>query len=234
MSSVSRLSWQVGLDIPGFEGMVLTNKAIRSEIVGAAHDLYDAVCEGFALDVPTAMGLRDRVEGIHLTYREGPEYDPNNVMQLGTVALENVVCLPGVTNVASSEQPKRRVIITGDSLREEATNLQAAAQEYGLQTACDEYATNNEVETLAFADDKDTILKVAIRMAAARRLLRYCILPRDAFTSEELKSIGFDRWSRELAKTMSVPAGRMKKMRPSMLVKYQDHDYAAKNLWRTM
>lgn len=234
MSALGRVSWEVGLDIPGFEGMVLTSKQIREEVHETSQLMMNALAQSYDLDGPTQDGLRDLFANMHCKYKEGPEQD-ETTLQLGTVALSG----EGVdsTCVRNKEFGKRVIFLTGDSIREEIGNIHAASQDYSNTTGQDEYSSDCEAEIYAFTEDRATMLSVALKMVTARRLLRYGVFPKDLLKSPEQKSLGFAQWMKEYiparSKEFSITPAQLKKLKVPLEEKYRDGHYAVKSLRRT-
>lgn len=228
---IGRIAWEIGIGLPGFEDVTVTNETIRGQVRVAADTLHEAVSVEFELDAETRTGLSDRIGTIHSVFKEGPEHE-ESLLHLGSVVMPNVIMLR--PNIPEPVAPTSRIILTGNAFREEVFNLSKAATDFGNATGKDAYSSGYEAQVRAFADDTNTLVLTALQLVVARRLLRYGVLPNSVFSTEQLRAVGFNDWLKEHHEISKMPPAKLRKVKHTLLDLYDENNNAAKNMRRTM
>ena len=229
------IAWGVQVN-DGFnqpEVLTLRRGALLDSVQSASSICTSALVNRFKLSKQAEYGIVRAKEGAKswVVYgNEGPVEDQMDL--IGTLSSVDVVDIQTrrpITSVRRSGSPEIRISVEGIS--QEATNLRLTAEDLALAGSDLEVGTRTMAMVDRLINDNDLLVRAASRVAAARRIVRYVLLPSDALSPEDLQ-VGFETWYEEqFSKSRSNKP--TKKQLEDIKADYQESDLPIKNLRRT-
>jgi hypothetical protein len=234
MKPVRSISWEIGVEsTAGAEPLILRRDVMKEQMDEAATVCISALKKHFALSAEAVDGLSASMDNTHSWVTFGQE--GNNVAESGVypvgVLSSNVIDLHTRRTIVAEAVKPPEVRVSVEGVAEEATNLKQTA----LQIVNDRKQGNISQSTREVVnellEDEQYLINTASRIASARRLVRYVILPNGSLRGVDM-NIGFDTW-------FSEQFGRRGGQKPSKAVlkeiklNYADNEMALKNVRRS-
>lgn len=229
---MATIGWRIDIGIDGEAPMVLSRNTAIEQIQEACNLCINGLCSHYNLSHAVNDGIQDRFSGLRAKLVSGSEASGEyGVLPLGEIVAPVFDLRNGRRVERQHISPEVRVSIEGIS--QEATNLLAVMR---LFADPDEAVGLNEgtIDRInQFLDERDLLTAAAMRVAAARRILKYVILPDSLLSDSQRATVGYDRWLKDQMERLNL-----KKLSPQQrkVVKkgFVDNNVAAKNLRRTV
>lgn len=229
--SFSRITWEIPVELRGFERVAIRNDAINESVQTAVNKSYEVIVNSFGLSSEAETGLADRLNELNYVFRNHSELGPDDIQApIGKIALGNTVSIRenGDRLWVPSRPAPQTIFLTADSFGEELENLANSLNKYEQGSRGSLRGSNIECKL-----DKEEIIDTSVQLAISRRLLKYGILP-DEFIKPGHLDVGFDRWVEESV-LPNMKKGRGPKPRQDFLLDlYRDDKRAVNNLRRTI
>lgn len=225
------IGWSIELDAETGQQLVLGANTAREQIKQAADLCVNGLCRAYDLSAGARRGIDSRFDGMQAWIVEGAEGEVPTRLHLGTV-ISNVVQLDGTpVEMPTSATPDVRVSLEGIS--EEAANLHRAMKLF-LESRPAALSDGTKEAMNGYLEESDLLLGAAVRIAAARRILKYVVLPKGTMDGDALAKVGFKTWVDEQITRRNpnetISRSRLKSIRDN----YAETGMALKNLRRTV
>lgn len=230
---VRSISWEVGIEsTDGAEKLILRRDVMRKQMDAAAGVCVLALSRHFSLSDRAVDAIDATMDGTHswITFGQEGRSDESGVYPVG-VLKNDVVDLKTRAVISSDPAGYPEVRVSIEGVAEEASNLKRTAIKIVKDGKHDSVSERTKEVLDAFIEDEQALINAASRVAAARRLIRYVILPNGSLRGEDL-NIGFDTW-------FSEQFGRRGGKKPSkkaiddIKINYAESEIALKNVRRS-
>jgi hypothetical protein len=226
------ISWEIGIDSADQgEPLILRRDVMKDQLDQAGNLCVVALGKHFSLDSVTLAGINSALDNTHswVTFGQEGRGAESGVYPVGVIQ-SNVVNLQSrLVSVESVAPPQVRISLEG--VAEEATNLLETAQLIVNGRKQDSISEKTKEVVGTLIEDRQLLLDAASRIAAARRLLKYVLLPKRSIPPNGL-DIGFGTWFNEQFERRGGKKPS-KKALSDILENYKASELALKNLRRT-
>ena len=226
------ISWELRLDPIDFdESIILRRDVMKEQLDQAGNICVDALANHFDLSRDSVTGMYDALRDTHswVTFGQEGRGAESGVYPVGIFQADVVDISTRQVRVLKPEPPEVRVSL--ESVAEEASNLLLTAQQLVLGSKQEGLTSRSKEVIDGIVEDHQLLVDAACRIASARRILRYVLLPNGSLPSK-FSMIGFETWYQEqiVRRGGKKPSAKVLK---EIKANYADNDMSLKNVRRT-
>ena len=227
------ISWQVELNGEYARDAVILRRDVVGKEVQRAGDLcVHGLVRHFGLGEGAEAGMNQAfaTSMAWLTSgNEGPAMRPE--LPVGPLKSNVVDIFTREKKEVPDQTPEVRISLEG--IEQEAENLYDAAIRFKRRGRY-EGVSDPTAETLErWVTEADVLVGSATRLATARRMLRYILLPDGALTDEQRAKVGFETWFTQQTERLSLGKRQSNAKKKAVRQTYAEENLAIKNLRRS-